>query len=80
MHRESRVGINLVKLLCYLNGYQKNCFESEFASTGVEEIFEAGSEQLHDEGVVLAAHTEVVNVRHPFSTTQLFVKPEKFKE
>ena len=37
-----------------LIGEEKHCFEAEFARAEVEEILEAGPEQLHDHDIVVA--------------------------
>ena len=58
-----------------LDGDQQDRLERELPAASVEQVFQAGPEQLHDERVVFPANAEVKDVGQALATAQLLVKP-----
>ena len=46
---------------------QEDSFETEFSLTKVEEVLEAGAEELHDHDVVVMLHPVILDQRDSYS-------------
>ncbi len=49
----------------HLVGQHQNCFHRESSRAEIEEVFETGAEQIHDEDIVIALGAVPPNVRDP---------------
>ena len=63
-----------LELVQQLDGQHQHRLQRELAPADVEQVLQRWSEQLHDEGVVLAAGPEVVDLGDALVTADLLVE------
>ena len=65
-----RFGVNVLDTGNELIGEQKHCLEGEFAVAKVEEILQAGSEEVKYHGIIVTLGAEPTNKRDSHSSSQ----------